>query len=103
MNKTNENPYEVTIPVDIWEKAGFGENTKPVFDVSSGKIIVESAASVALREFREAMRGCAEEAGWKDEQDVVAFCKEMRKTSWERYINYKNSFEQGNSAAAGTI
>jgi bifunctional DNA-binding transcriptional regulator/antitoxin component of YhaV-PrlF toxin-antitoxin module len=89
--------WNVRIPSELREKAGFNENTKLVIEIENGKIIIESAAKSALDEFRQGLTGCAEAAGLDTEQSVVDYCKEMRKTSWERFEIYRE-----NSAGLGT-
>ncbi|GHV25111.1 hypothetical protein FACS189465_2870 [Clostridia bacterium] len=37
---------------------------------------------LAFEEFQRGMKGAAEEAGLKDEQDVVALVKQIRREMW---------------------
>ena len=79
---------QITIPIDIRKKLGVREGSKVVFIENEGKIVVANAAKVALSELCKAFEGVAEEAGFKTEQDVVDYCKEIRQEMWDsRYAN----------------
>ena len=41
-------------------------------------------AHLAFEEFQRDMLGEAERVGWTTEQDVVDYCKEIRKELWEK-------------------
>ena len=41
--------------------------------------------SEVWQKFRDAMEGAAEEAGFKNEQDVVEYCKQIRREMWEKH------------------
>ena len=42
-----------------------------------------------FREFAAGMKGAAEEAGFKNEQDVINYCKEVRAKRWKNL--YENN------------
>ncbi len=70
---------QITLPIDIRRKLGLKEGDKVLFLEEDGKIFVQNAALIALREAQSAFSGEAEKAGLRDEQDVVALIKELRR------------------------
>ena len=71
---------QITIPVGIRKKLGVKDGDKVVFiEDGSGRIVIENSVNIALKEVQEAFRGEAERLGLKDEQDVVALVKEVRR------------------------
>lgn len=74
---------QITIPVEIRKKLGVRDGDKVVFIEENGRIIVENAGLLALREAQEAFKGEAARAGIKDEQDVVDLVKDVRRELWE--------------------
>jgi hypothetical protein len=49
----------------------------------NGRIIIENAAMIALKNAQDAFAGEAERLGLKTEQDVVDLVKEVRRKVWE--------------------
>ena len=45
---------------------------------------MENSSLIALREIQQAFSGEAERLGLKDDDDVVALVKEVRKEMWEK-------------------
>jgi AbrB family looped-hinge helix DNA binding protein len=74
---------QVTIPVEMRRKLGIKEGDKVVFLEKDGNIVVANAAKHALREIQEAFAGEAERLGLRNEEDVVAMVKEVRREMWE--------------------
>jgi antitoxin PrlF len=70
---------QLTLPIEIRKKLNVKEGSKVVFIEENGRIIIENAGMLALREAREAMQGEAERLGLKDEQDVVDMIKQVRR------------------------
>jgi AbrB family looped-hinge helix DNA binding protein len=70
---------QITIPVGIRKKLGVKDGDKVVFIEENGRIVIENSVRVALKEVQEAFQGEAERVGLKNEQDVVAMIKKMRK------------------------
>jgi AbrB family looped-hinge helix DNA binding protein len=70
---------QITIPVAIRKKLGVKDGDKVVFIEENGRIVMENSVRVALKDVRDAFRGEAERLGLKDEQDVVAMVKEVRR------------------------
>lgn len=59
-----------------------------MFIEEGDRIIFANAAMIALREFQEAMKGEAEKAGIKSEEDLNRIVKQIRKELWEK--KYEN-------------
>ena len=70
---------QITIPVGIRKKLGVKDGDKVVFFEENGRIIMENSAMLALKDVQNAFRGEAERLGLKNEQDVVAMIKEIRR------------------------
>jgi AbrB family looped-hinge helix DNA binding protein len=74
---------QITIPVEIRKKLRVKDGDKVIFVEENGRIIVDNAAMIALRNAQEAFAGEAERLGLKTEQDVVDLVKEVRREVWE--------------------
>jgi AbrB family looped-hinge helix DNA binding protein len=70
---------QITIPLEIRKKLGVKDGDKVVFLEQDGRIIMENAVMLALKDAQDAFRGEAERAGLKTEEDVVAMVKEVRR------------------------
>jgi AbrB family looped-hinge helix DNA binding protein len=70
---------QLTLPIAIRRKLNVQEGSKVVFIEEKGRIIIENAGMLAIKEAREGMRGVADDLGLKDEQDVVDMIKDVRK------------------------
>ena len=70
---------QITIPAGIRKKLGIKDGDKVVFIEENGRIIMENSAMLALIDVQNAFQGEAERLGLKDEQDVVAMIKEVRR------------------------
>lgn len=73
---------QITIPVEIRKKLGVKDGDKVIFLEENGRIIMENAAMVALKNAQDAFAGEAERLGLKTEEDVVALVKEVRREVW---------------------
>ena len=69
---------QITIPLEIRRKLGVKDGDKVVFLEQDGRIIMENAVMLALKDAQDAFRGEAESLGLKTEQDVAAMVKEVR-------------------------
>jgi AbrB family looped-hinge helix DNA binding protein len=69
---------QITLPVEIRKKLGVSEGSKIVFFEERGRIVVENATMLAIREAQEAFAGEAERLGLETEEDVVRMVKEVR-------------------------
>jgi AbrB family looped-hinge helix DNA binding protein len=81
---------QLTLPIEIRKRLGVREGSKVVFFEENGRIIIENAGMLALREAQTAMRGEAERLGLRDEDDVVAMIKDARKEKRGEQSNADN-------------
>ena len=79
---------QITIPMEIRKKLNLKTGDKVVFIEDGDKIIFANSSMIALREFQEAMKGEAEKAGIKSEEDLNKLVQEIRKELWEK--KYEN-------------
>jgi len=75
---------QVTIPIDIRRKLGVKEGDKILFVEEAGKVYILNASMEALRKAQAALAGEAQRVGLKDENDVVAMIKELRREIKEK-------------------
>jgi len=71
---------QITIPKDIRKKMNLRTGDKILFFEKDDKFFLQNSNSVALAEFQQEMEGAAEEAGFKNPDDVVKYIKQLRKT-----------------------
>ena len=74
---------QITIPVEIRKKLSVKDGDKVIFIEENGRIIIENAAMIALKNAQDAFAGEAERLGLKTEQDIVDLVKEVRREIWE--------------------
>ncbi|HBI72704.1 MAG TPA: AbrB/MazE/SpoVT family DNA-binding domain-containing protein [Lachnospiraceae bacterium] len=74
---------QITIPIEIRKKLGVKDGDKVIFIEENGRIIVENAAMIALKNAQTAFAGEAERLGLKTEQDIVDMVKDVRREVWE--------------------
>ena len=74
---------QITIPIEIRKRLGVKDGDKVIFLEENGRIIMENAAMIALKNAQDAFAGEAERVGLKTEQDVVDLVKEVRREAWE--------------------
>jgi len=75
---------QVTIPIDIRRNLGVKEGDKILFAEEAGKVYILNASMEALRKAQAAFAGEAQRVGLKDESDVVAMIKELRRERKEK-------------------
>jgi AbrB family looped-hinge helix DNA binding protein len=78
---------QITIPIDIRRRLGLCGGEKFYVDEQGKDVIIRNNVHpnvVALRNIQKAMAGEAERVGWKSEEDVVNYCKEIRREMWEK-------------------
>ena len=80
---------QITIPIEIRKSLGVKEGDKVVFIKKDDGIMLANSNKVAWENIQQAMEGEAIKAGFNSEDDVVQFCKEIRKENWEK--NYANN------------
>ncbi len=69
---------QIKIPKDVREVLGVPNGGMVTFIVEGDEIKIANPFIYALKEIQEEMKGAAEEAGLKSEEDVVDFIMEMR-------------------------
>jgi len=74
---------QVTIPIAIRKTLGLKEGDKVIFTEKDGNIVLLNSNRLAFEEFQRGMDGEAERVGWKSEQDVVNYCRQIRQEMWE--------------------
>lgn len=74
---------QITIPKAIRNRLGVKDGDKVIFMEENGRIIMENAAMIALKNAQEAFAGEAERLGLETEQDVVDLVKEVRSEAKE--------------------
>jgi len=74
---------QVTVPVEIREKLGVKDGDKVIFIEENGRIVMENSVRIALKDVQAAFQGEADRIGLKDEQDVTAMIKELRRERQE--------------------
>jgi AbrB family looped-hinge helix DNA binding protein len=77
--------FQITIPVDIRKKMKIREGDKLQFVEEDGKFFVKNSSITAWEEIQKAFEGEAERVGWTSEEDVVAYCKEIRREMGQKY------------------
>lgn len=70
---------QITVPINIRKSLGLKEGDKVIFMQGENGITIANAATVALDRVQQAFEGVAERWGLKDEDDVVAMIKEVRR------------------------
>jgi AbrB family looped-hinge helix DNA binding protein len=70
---------QITIPVAIRKKLGVKDGDKVIFIEENGRVVMENSVRVALKDVQDAFRGEGERIGLKDEKDVVAMVKHIRR------------------------
>ena len=74
---------QITIPAEIRKRLGVKDGDKVIFLEENGRVIMENAAMIALKNAQNAFTGEAERLGLKTEQDVVDLVKGVRREVWE--------------------
>ena len=77
---------QITIPKEIRRRLGVKDGDKVIFLEENGRIIIENASMIALRNAQDAFAGEAERLGLKTEQDIVGIVKEVRREIWEENL-----------------
>ena len=70
---------QITIPLEVMQKLGISKGDKVFFISKNGRIIIKPENYNPLKALQITMKGEAERIGWKTEDDVNDFCKEIRK------------------------
>jgi AbrB family looped-hinge helix DNA binding protein len=79
---------QVTIPYAFRKKLDIKEGDKIVFIEKDGLLFLGTSNRILLEDFARSMTGEAEKAGFKTEEDVTRFVREIRGEIWEKkYAN----------------
>ena len=70
---------QITIPVAIRKRLGVKDGDKVIFMEENGRIIIENAAMIALKDAQRDFEDEAERLGLENEKDVVKMVKEVRR------------------------
>ena len=69
---------QITIPREIRKKLGLRAGDKVLFVEEDGKITVTNSAQAAISSVQSEFQGAADDAGVRDEQDVVELVRDAR-------------------------
>ena len=69
---------QITIPRDIRKKMNLKTGDKILFFEENDRFFLQNSNSVVLSDFQEAMKGAAQEAGFKSPDDVMNYIKQIR-------------------------
>ena len=75
---------QVTIPIAIRKRLGIKDGDKLLFVEKPDGVVMINPTMMALEKIGRAFEGEAERLGLKNEGDVVAMIKEIRKENWEK-------------------
>lgn len=81
---------QITIPIEIRRRLGVKDGDKVIFLEENGRVIMENAAMIALKNAQDSFVGEAERLGLQTEQDVVDMVKEVRREVWEERHAYND-------------
>ena len=79
---------QVTIPIAIRKRLGIKDGDKLLFVDKPEGVIIVNPTLMALEKIGRAFEGEAERLGLRNEDDVVAMIKEIRKDNWEKNNAY---------------
>ena len=91
---------QITIPIEIRRKLGVKDGDKVIFIEENGRIIMENAAMIALKNAQDAFVGEADRLGLKNEQDVVDLVKDVRREVWEENHAHNDWYQRSYISAA---
>jgi antitoxin PrlF len=69
---------QIIIPVSVRNRLHLNTGDKVVILEENGRFYIENAANVAFQHVEEGFRGAAAEAGFKSEEEIQAYMKEIR-------------------------
>ena len=72
---------KVAIPDEVQKILGVANGYRVMFIADGEEVRIVNPAVHSMRKLQEAMKGAAEEAGWKSDDDVVEYIMEMRRNS----------------------
>ena len=71
---------QITIPLAIRKQLQLEAGDKVFFEESKGRVYITNASQITLTDVQTQMQGEAQKAGFKSEDDVTAYIKELRKS-----------------------
>src|SRR5699024_7483212 len=69
---------QITIPVSVRNRLHLNTGDKVLILEENGRFYIENAANVAFQHVEEGFRGAAAEAGFKSEDEMQDYMKEIR-------------------------
>ncbi len=72
---------QITVPAEIRRRLKLKEGDKVFFVEDKGRIYFENSSQIALKKIQDEMDGEAEKAGFRTEEDVTAYIKNLRNKS----------------------
>lgn len=78
---------QITIPKDIRDKLGVAPGDKVMVIWDGERVSMMNPAIYAMKMLSKELEGEAERIGLNTEEDIIAFCKEVRKEVGERKRN----------------
>ena len=72
---------KIIIPGEIQKLLGVSDGGRVMLIPDGEEVRIINPATRAFSELQEAMKGAAEEAGWKSDDDVVDYIMDMRRNS----------------------
>ena len=69
---------QITIPISIRNRLHLSAGDKVLILEERGRFYIENAANVAFQHVEEGFRGAAAEAGFKNEEEMQNYMKELR-------------------------
>jgi AbrB family looped-hinge helix DNA binding protein len=70
---------QITIPISVRNKLNLKTGDKVVILEDNGRFYLENSAMRAFERVGEAFEGAAQEAGFRSEEDMQEYMKEIRK------------------------
>lgn len=70
---------QITIPIDVRKKLKLKAGDKVIIFEENGRFYFENSAKLAFKHVEDAFAGEAEKAGFKTEEDIQNYMKELRK------------------------
>jgi AbrB family looped-hinge helix DNA binding protein len=69
---------QVTLPKEVRDLLKVGEGDRVMFICEDDRAVIMNANIYALETIQKVMEGEAEKAGLTTEEDIIAFCREIR-------------------------
>ena len=77
---------QITIPFEIRKKLNLKDGDKIIFfEEGNGRVFFENTSLLAFNRLQKEMCGEVKDAGFKTEQELQDFAREVRQEMWEKY------------------